>query len=351
MDINSRRKNLNNNKKYLVLVVYVIIFSIISIYIIYKGIGFVKITEKVYINDSSIDYKVYLKENNYFDDDYLDKDKKYIASLIDTISINFDYKLNSNNKFSGNYAYNIVATLVVTEQGKDTILWSKDYNLTEVAKINFKDHRDIFVSDDTIINYDYYNNIVSSFKKDYAVPIDAYLMVKLGVQTEIVNAEDNIYEINDEPSLKIPLSEQTIEISMEESNNKEIVNRYSYVDKPFFHYTLIAVGIILFMLYLTIGINLLLKIIKNMNKKSKYDRFLNKIFNDYDQIIINVLTEPKKMTNELLLTKFEELIDAQIEIRKPIVFYEDVTNKRAIFVLNDGIQTFKYIVNESDFDK
>ena len=52
-----------------------------------------------------------------------------------------------------------------------------------------------------------------------------------------------------------------------------------------------------------------------------------------------------------MLTKFEELIDAQMEIRKPIVFYEDTINKSSIFVLSDGTQTFKYVINESDFDK
>ena len=351
MDINSRRKKSNKkNKKYLILLLYVIFFSILSIFIIYKGIDFVKTTEKVYINNSSIDYKVYLKENNYFETDYLEKDKKYIASLIDKIDIDFNYKLDSNNKFKGNYEYNITANLIVTEQAKDTILWNKNYQITEPAKINFTNQKNISISADTTINYDYYNDIVSSFKKDYAVPIDAYLMLKLNVTTNIINGKENTYVIDDAPTLKIPLSKQTIEILIEEENDKEIVNRYTYIDKPFFHYSLIAIGIILFMIYLITGINVLIKIVKNLKKQNKYDRFLTKILNDYDQIIINVTTEPKKLPNELILTKFEELIDAQTEIKKPIVFYENITAKQAIFVLNDETHAFKYIIKESDFN-
>ena len=37
-------------------------------------------------------YKIYLKDNNYYKQNYLDKDMSYIANLIDYISINYNYK-------------------------------------------------------------------------------------------------------------------------------------------------------------------------------------------------------------------------------------------------------------------
>jgi hypothetical protein len=43
---------------------------------------------------SNIDYKVYLKDNKFFEDSYLEANKQYIASLIDYISAKFNYKLN-----------------------------------------------------------------------------------------------------------------------------------------------------------------------------------------------------------------------------------------------------------------
>ena len=45
-----------------------------------------------YVENSSIDYKVYLKKNNYFDTPFLEKNKVYITSLIDYIDIDFSYK-------------------------------------------------------------------------------------------------------------------------------------------------------------------------------------------------------------------------------------------------------------------
>ena len=58
----------------------------------------------IYYNEKSdLDYKVYLKENNYFQEKYLGKDRQYIAGLIDYISADFKYELNASNPFDYQY--------------------------------------------------------------------------------------------------------------------------------------------------------------------------------------------------------------------------------------------------------
>ena len=46
-----------------------------------------------YSENSLIDYKVYLKDNDFFDTDYVTSENQYIASLIEYINTNFKYKL------------------------------------------------------------------------------------------------------------------------------------------------------------------------------------------------------------------------------------------------------------------
>jgi hypothetical protein len=75
------------------LTILAVIFSIIAwlcfvAYSEYSKGYFVKYSET-----SNIDYKVLLRENEFFDNNYLESDKKYIASLIDYIDANFNYKL------------------------------------------------------------------------------------------------------------------------------------------------------------------------------------------------------------------------------------------------------------------
>ncbi len=45
-----------------------------------------------YSEHSNLDYKVYLKENDFYEDEYLPKDMIYVASLIDKIKIDFNYR-------------------------------------------------------------------------------------------------------------------------------------------------------------------------------------------------------------------------------------------------------------------
>ena len=42
-----------------------------------------------YTEKETIDYKVYLKENDFYTEKYLGKDKAYIASLIDYIDLEY----------------------------------------------------------------------------------------------------------------------------------------------------------------------------------------------------------------------------------------------------------------------
>ena len=50
------------------------------------------------------DYTVYLKDNNYYETDYLKSGMKYVASLIKTINTKFNYEVHSNQNV--NYSYN-----------------------------------------------------------------------------------------------------------------------------------------------------------------------------------------------------------------------------------------------------
>ena len=56
-----------------------------------------------YKEKSTIDYKVKLKENNFYDVEYLEKDMLYVASLIDSIDIDFKYDFLSEQNIDINF--------------------------------------------------------------------------------------------------------------------------------------------------------------------------------------------------------------------------------------------------------
>lgn len=352
--MNNRFKKNNwfaRNSKLIFLVIYVIVFVSLSVLILYKGFDIIKTKNVVYVNNSSIDYFVYLKENNYFDVPYLNKGEKYIASLIDKVNIKYNYNLSSEDKMNGSYTYNLVATLLVTEQGKDDVLWKNNYDLSNKETVNFEEQNTIEVNQDVNINYDYYNDIVASFKKDYGVAIDANLLVKLVVNTNL-DYENDSFVIEQEPLVNIPLSEQTLEIDFSVVEDDINTNTVTYTKYPALNYFLIVIGIIFLIIYLILGIKVLFKIIRAIKKRDKYDLYLRKIFSNYDQIIINSSKVPDLENVDILeVSSFEELVDAQNEIHKPIIFNEIKKGKEAVFILVDDKRAYFYTVLSSDFKK
>ena len=58
-----------------------------------------------YDEKSDVDYKVLLKDNEFYQENYLEKDKGYVSSLIDNIEAEFKYDLNFDRNIKYKYSY------------------------------------------------------------------------------------------------------------------------------------------------------------------------------------------------------------------------------------------------------
>lgn len=343
------KKSYKRYSKFVILGLFVILFISISVFIIYKGTDIVKQREVKYVDNSSVDYSVYLKENNYFGVPYLGKGEKYLSTLIDKISLTFSYNLNSEENMSGSYDYNIVADLVVKEQNKDDVLWKKNFDLTDSENVKFSKTKTVGITGEININYDYYNDMAASFKKDYGVLTDSYLYVYLKVKTLIDYGYDN-YKIEKSPYVIIPLGEKTIEIDEFNIDNNVSSKTISYTKYPILNYILLGLGILFLIVYLYLGIKVIIKFARSIKNRNKYEEFIRKIFSNYDQIIVTSSKLPNLDDIDILdVPSFEDLVDAQMEVHKPIVFNEVNRNKKAVFVLVDNSHCYRYIVNSEDF--
>ena len=103
----------------IIVVVFVITASLFLLYL--------KRTETQYVSydeESKINYKVFLKKNNFFENKYLGTNKQYIASLIDYINTDFDYKLSLEDKeVEYKYLYRIEANVEVKEKQTENLLY------------------------------------------------------------------------------------------------------------------------------------------------------------------------------------------------------------------------------------
>ena len=273
--------------RFVLLVFITIVFGLFSYYYLMMGLNN-KYEEVISYNSSSnVLYKVYLFENDYFDEPYLGMNRTYISSLINYIDIDFNYNLNFSNFVSGEYTYYVRGTIAADKiKEDDGSYWSKSYVLTEPVTLYYDNQNSFNVSTNVKIDYQKYNSLLNEFKKDYGISFNGVFRVEL-----IVNSESKTDNIDKEipveslVEVKIPLTQQVIDLSIDLSNN-DMENYVSemVVDNNRAHYVFLSLAILFIFVTLCLIWILFRDIRVFYLSKSQYSKTLKKILSTYDSI-------------------------------------------------------------------
>ena len=130
----------------------------------------------------NVDYKVYLKENNFYKDPYLGKNMTYITSLVDYIDMAFNYNFDITEKSDIEYTYIISANLVITPEDNSKVLFDEKYVILSdtISKKNI-DSEGYNISEAIKLDFNYYNDLANKFKSTYGVNCNCKLILDLDV--------------------------------------------------------------------------------------------------------------------------------------------------------------------------
>lgn len=324
----------------------ILVFS--SILCIAKSINTNKKVQVNYQSSQKLNYKVYLKKNNFYEADYLEEDMTYVTSLIDNIKINYSDKFNIDQTSNLNYNYKILAQLIITPKNNDKqILFEKDYILLDKSnKIgNINDYE---FNEEIIIDYDNYNRVANDFKTTYGVDCESKLYINKVLLTTGNEMKYNIdFNNTSENSLVIPLSEKQIAINktIKASEKKTDVKalKASIGNKVVF-----SVGIAL-LLMLVLDVFSLVKLLKLLKpKKDKYQHELKRILNEYDRMIVSVNRLPELSKHDVYkVASFDELVDARDNLKIPIAYVKISKEKSCFYVKSDNL-IYVYYLKSAD---
>lgn len=330
-----RRYKLKSYVKYTIYIAFLIFLFGLTAFFYYKRYDS-QIIEKISYKDSAnIDYKVYLKENNFFETPYLGKDTTYISSLIEYIDVTFDYKMNYSKPITGKYSYYIQATLLANKANdEEKNYWSKSYIINDVKDMEVTNQDYFAINTNVKIDYQQYNDLLTGFKKEFSLPIDGVLKIELIVKSNVKNETITKEIINDTNYyMQMPLTQSSVDIaiktSSEDSNLKEIIESNNKVSNIY--------RVLAYSFFLIAVVSTIIVVVKSVNERKKkhfYEVELKRILSTYDGIIVNVekLQDLSKY-NIINVKSFDELIDAHSEVRMPINFIELEKNEESVFVL------------------
>ena len=333
-------------RKYIIGYILAILAIVLGLFVTIYGFNDTKLKNISYNEEGSkVNYKVYLKENNYFNDKYLGEGETYIASLIDYINIKYNYTIRFSEKVSGDYTYNIVATIYANKKNGDSgSYWHKDYKITDEKTVHIENKDSFLISEETNINYGTYNQILGGFKKEYDLDTDGILKVSLVVKNKLTG---EVYKepigINSSLELSLPLLEKAVNANISVSTPINPETYTTTVKKNVLLYTIIkVVGLGLIILGIT-KIILTYNEYKKNNHSNKYIEELNKILANYDSIIISVVKLPElNGVNIVDVTSFDELLDVYNEVRMPINHCH-INNYESVFIIINDKMAWRYI--------
>lgn len=299
-----------------------------------------------YTSNGNFNYKVYLRENEFINEEYLGEGEAYILDLIDHVNLSYLYRFNSTEKTNVSGTNKLVIKLKAyykesSSTGGNSELLNKE-QIIEEKVINFND-----LSYSTLGTYDLYLDeylrILKEFQSQVKISVDGY--VEVTSETSFNGTVGGAsYNDNYSNTLKIPLSSSVIKIENSKGNektNKVYEGDLVKTNKTVMSYIVIA-NIVVFLI-----ICVLLKQLFVFTNKSEYETALNKILKNYDDIIVNTTTVLDVAKYKLIeIEEFKEILNLSRELLLPIMNYEVMKGKETWFyVVKDDI-LYRYVVSE-----
>lgn len=330
---------INKNK----IIIKLIVIFILGILSFCFGFGKCNCTVYSCVENNSIDYKVYLKENSYFDTPYLEKNKTYITSLIDYIDTSFCYNIDFEEEVSGSVNYQIIAEIIADKSGNEIgNYWTKKYELTKLETKDINNKSEYVINLKNKIEYNKYNEILNGFIDEYNLQAESTLKVALVVDGSVKgNKTSEDINISSEVALIVPLSQKAIEGKIVIENNcqkninenqDKLENVRNIVKVLFF------VEVFIFCYYLF----LYLEDLKKRNRTMSYREKIRKIINEYDGIIARVENVNIDNYSRIDVRTMDDLINVYNSIRQPINFW--YSNDKSIFFLINNSSCYIYTI-------
>ena len=198
----------------------VVIIAVIAVAILISSLVYGQLNSKYYIaynERGSVDYNVFLKENEFYETDHLGKGQSYVASLIDKIVANFNYEIDMDaDDVNYRYSYTIKSRLEIIDESSKVAIFNPEYELVSVQNKSQSSSSRLTINEIIVLNYDEYNNLASKFLSTYDLTnMTSNIVVTLNVD---VLSDCNAFTGSSTDSytseLRIPLTTKTVNIKM-----------------------------------------------------------------------------------------------------------------------------------------
>ncbi len=283
-----------------------------------------KETYAYYTENGGADYKVYLGDNQYYTEEYLDENHAYIATLIDHIEAELSYALKMDaDSVKYKYAYGIESQLIIKDRDSGAAIFDPSETIKPLTTLEV-DKNELSIKEKVNIDFSKYNDLARSFISEYSlVGTSSELIVRMYV--DVVGVSEQFTkdsESNYVTEIKIPLLKDTVNISTSATvvqGEQKILTRDTELMN-----TLRTVTFILGIVTVLWLVMLILFEIFTRNNHIDYARKVKKLLSSYKSYIQRINNAFNSDGYQVLyVNTFAELLDIRDTLQMPVLMYEN----------------------------
>lgn len=348
---NTKRKNNIILSISMITIIFIFAVSFIFIYIQRSKNNYI-----TYKEESNIDYKVYLKENDFFKENYLEANKQYIASLIDYITAQFKYEIKIDEEnIDYKYIYSIISKVEVKDKDTKNSIYETTIDIKPTSEYTASSSFNTNITEDINIDYNYYNNLIKKFVNIYDLE-DTISTLTINMKIKVLGTCETLEEDIDNETiltLSIPLTTKTTNIDI--GNNVTRTSDKLLVCKSLYKYNFVLPIFSIFMIFMDIAliIKLIIYIKRTRTPIAIYEKELKKILNNYRSYI-------QKINNNIDLSKYQimkvdtftDMLEIRDTLEQPILMIEDKDKMSVYFAIPSNTKLlYVYSLKVNDIKK
>ena len=327
----SKKDNLRLNeiKNIVAMIILTIIIGIITLIFYFSG---EKVQYISYNENSKVDYKVYLKENDFYKEEYLNKDQGYISNLIKYISTDFDYYIKFSKEANFKYSYRISAEVDVKDENSDSNIYHFSEDL--VTKSDIVGNKSLDFDKKIDINYDEYNDKIRKFKDIYDLN-NSISTLNINLYIAIDNIDDTSLNINEKKvsSITIPLTERTVSIDINNEIIQDNINKM-VINKVHNHNWILLISLIFLLFSVVYTIYLIIYSRRTRTAQMIYEKEIKSIMNNYDSYIQKISGTYDIGTSQVLkIESFNDMLEIRDTLKQPILMLENEKKNGTFFII------------------
>ena len=306
-----------------------VIVAVLTLSVLISALVAYQLNKTYYIGyreNGHIDYNVFLKENEFYDSPFLEKDQSYVASLIDNIIADFNYEISMDtDDVNYRYSYTIKSRLEIIDETSNVAIFNPEYELVNVQNKSQSSSNRLVINEIVILNYDQYNDLARQFLDTYSLSrTTSSIVVTLEVDVlSDCNAFSGSSVDTYTSELRIPLTTQTVNIKMTSTipdAESKMIACSRGAGSEVFKTTAIVLGVVdVLMILLLVAFTCLTK-----TPDVTYAGRIKKILSQYKSYIqkINRPFNPEGY-QVLPINAFDEMLEIRDTIQAPILMYEN----------------------------